>query len=151
MTSSSGKKIEDLFEAPIIQDPRYKDIESNNESTGESAASSSASEGPSVPGIIEELVSCETPVNCNEVDIVNRPQECSEAQHLLSILKNLEELYEEQLAKVQKLLKESQNSLFSTCDTDVGGCNVTQHKISTIDHPLINQYSRFASFKERRS
>ncbi|GBM35593.1 hypothetical protein AVEN_177671-1, partial [Araneus ventricosus] len=39
-------------------------LESNTEPAGESATSSSASEEPSVPGTTEELLSCETPVNC---------------------------------------------------------------------------------------
>ncbi|GBM90626.1 hypothetical protein AVEN_192444-1 [Araneus ventricosus] len=43
--------------------------ESNTEPSGESAASSSASE-LSVPGTIEELVSCEIPVNCSEGESV---------------------------------------------------------------------------------
>ncbi|GBN31610.1 hypothetical protein AVEN_105605-1 [Araneus ventricosus] len=40
--------------------------ESNTEPADESAASSSASEETSVPGTTEELVSCETPLNCSE-------------------------------------------------------------------------------------
>ncbi|GBN86310.1 hypothetical protein AVEN_154611-1 [Araneus ventricosus] len=44
--------------------------ESNTEPDGESAASSSASEEPSVSGTIEKLVSCETPVNCSESESV---------------------------------------------------------------------------------
>ncbi|GBL79950.1 hypothetical protein AVEN_28989-1 [Araneus ventricosus] len=40
--------------------------ESNTEPSGESAASSSASEESSVTGTTEELVSCEAPVNCSE-------------------------------------------------------------------------------------
>ncbi|GBN34687.1 putative mitochondrial protein AtMg00860 [Araneus ventricosus] len=42
---------------------------------------------------------------------------------------------------VRKLVKEFQN-LFSTCDTDVGRCNMTQHRINTGDHPPIKQYPR---------
>ncbi|GBM55967.1 hypothetical protein AVEN_240571-1 [Araneus ventricosus] len=44
-----------------------QEIQSNTEPAGESAASSSASEEPSVPRTIEELMKCETPVNCSEV------------------------------------------------------------------------------------
>ncbi|GBN42093.1 hypothetical protein AVEN_177213-1, partial [Araneus ventricosus] len=44
--------------------------EGNTEPAGESAASSSASEEPSVPGTTEELVSSETPVNCSEGESV---------------------------------------------------------------------------------
>ncbi|GBL89070.1 hypothetical protein AVEN_255209-1 [Araneus ventricosus] len=44
--------------------------ESNTAPAGESAASSSASEEPSVPGTTEELVSCETPVNCSDGESV---------------------------------------------------------------------------------
>ncbi|GBN56960.1 hypothetical protein AVEN_217511-1 [Araneus ventricosus] len=40
--------------------------ESYTAPAGEAAASSSASEEPSVPGTTEEIVSCETPVNCSE-------------------------------------------------------------------------------------
>ncbi|GBN46575.1 hypothetical protein AVEN_268211-1 [Araneus ventricosus] len=67
------------------------------------------------------------------VDIVSRPQEFSEA-HLPTILENLEILNEEQRREVRKLLKEFQN-LFSTCDADVGRCNMTQHRINAGDHP----------------
>ncbi|GBO05136.1 hypothetical protein AVEN_265265-1 [Araneus ventricosus] len=45
------------------------------------------------------------------------------------------------MATVRKLLKEFQN-LFSTCDADVGRCNMTQHRINTGDHPPIKQYRR---------
>ncbi|GBN12509.1 hypothetical protein AVEN_17638-1 [Araneus ventricosus] len=58
------------------------------------------------------------------VDIFARPQEFSEAQHLLSILESLEILNEEQQRAVRKLLKEFQN-LFLTCDAYVGHCNMT--------------------------
>ncbi|GBL79619.1 hypothetical protein AVEN_218347-1 [Araneus ventricosus] len=61
------------------------------------------------------------------VDIVARPQEFSGAQHLPSILENLEILNEKQRSEVRKLFKEFQN-LFSTCDADVGHCNMTQHR-----------------------
>ncbi|GBN23591.1 hypothetical protein AVEN_50874-2 [Araneus ventricosus] len=40
--------------------------ESNTEPAGESVASSPVSEEPPVPGTTDELVSCETPVNCSE-------------------------------------------------------------------------------------
>ncbi|GBL73174.1 hypothetical protein AVEN_159248-1 [Araneus ventricosus] len=40
--------------------------ESNTEPVGKSAASSSAAQEPSVPGTIEELVSCETRVYCSD-------------------------------------------------------------------------------------
>ncbi|GBN92191.1 hypothetical protein AVEN_255381-1 [Araneus ventricosus] len=60
------------------------------------------------------------------VDIVARPQEFSGAQHLQSTLENLQILNEEQRTAVKKLLNEFQD-LFSTCDADVGRCNMTQH------------------------
>ncbi|GBM39276.1 Transposon Ty3-I Gag-Pol polyprotein [Araneus ventricosus] len=75
------------------------------------------------------------------VDIVVRPQEFSEAQHLSSILESLEMLNEKQRREVRKLLKEFQN-LLSTCDADAGHCNMTQHRINTGDHPPIKQYPR---------
>ncbi|GBN10299.1 Retrovirus-related Pol polyprotein from transposon 297, partial [Araneus ventricosus] len=70
-----------------------------------------------------------------------RPQEFSGEQHLPSSLDNLEILDEGQRTAVRKLLKEFQN-LFSTCDADVGRCNMTQHRINTGDHPPIKQYPR---------
>ncbi|GBM70786.1 hypothetical protein AVEN_127334-1 [Araneus ventricosus] len=75
------------------------------------------------------------------VDIFARSQKFSGAQHLPSTLENLKILNEEQRTAVRKLLKEFQN-LFSTCDTDVGRCNMTQHRINTGDHPPIKQYPR---------
>ncbi|GBM94016.1 Retrovirus-related Pol polyprotein from transposon 297 [Araneus ventricosus] len=57
------------------------------------------------------------------------------------ILESLEILDEKQRREVRKLLKEFQN-LFSTCDADVGHCNMTQHRVNTGDHPLIEQYPR---------
>ncbi|GBM66435.1 Transposon Ty3-I Gag-Pol polyprotein [Araneus ventricosus] len=75
------------------------------------------------------------------VDIVVRPQEFSGEHYLPSSLDNLEILDEGQRAAVRKLLKEFQN-LFSTCDADVGRCNMTQHRINTGDHPPIKQYPR---------
>ncbi|GBN48060.1 Transposon Ty3-G Gag-Pol polyprotein, partial [Araneus ventricosus] len=75
------------------------------------------------------------------VDIVARPQEFSTAQHLQSTLENLQILNEEQRTAVKKLLNEFQD-LFSTCDADVGRCNMTQHRINTGDHPPIKQYPR---------
>ncbi|GBN12768.1 Retrovirus-related Pol polyprotein from transposon 297, partial [Araneus ventricosus] len=75
------------------------------------------------------------------VDIVARPQEFSGAQHLQSTLENLQILNEEQRTAVKKLLNEFQD-LFSTCDADVGRCNMTQHRINTGDHPPIKQYPR---------
>ncbi|GBN46545.1 Retrovirus-related Pol polyprotein from transposon 297, partial [Araneus ventricosus] len=75
------------------------------------------------------------------VDIVARPQEFSETQHLSSILESLEMLNEKQRREVRKLLKEFQN-LFPTCDADVGHCNMTQHTIDRGDHPPIKQYPR---------
>ncbi|GBO17450.1 Transposon Ty3-I Gag-Pol polyprotein [Araneus ventricosus] len=91
------------------------------------------------PKILDEgavIATCE-PV----VDIVVRPQEFSGEQHLPSSLDNLEILDEGQRTAVRKLLKEFQN-LFSTCDADVGRCNMTQHRINTGDHPPIKQYPR---------
>ncbi|GBN12405.1 Retrovirus-related Pol polyprotein from transposon 297, partial [Araneus ventricosus] len=64
------------------------------------------------------------------VDIVARPQEFSGAQHLQSTMENLQILNEEQRTAVKKLLNEFQE-LFSTCDADVGRCNMTQHRINT--------------------
>ncbi|GBO24268.1 Retrovirus-related Pol polyprotein from transposon 297 [Araneus ventricosus] len=75
------------------------------------------------------------------VDIVARPQEFSGAQHLQSTLENLQILNEEQRTAVKKLLNEFQD-LFSTCDADVGRCNMTQHRINTGNHPPIKQYPR---------
>ncbi|GBN83820.1 Retrovirus-related Pol polyprotein from transposon 297 [Araneus ventricosus] len=75
------------------------------------------------------------------VDIVARPQEFSESLRLPSILENLEGLNEEQRTAVKELLQEFQN-LFSTSDSDVGRCNMTQHRINTGNHPPIKQYPR---------
>ncbi|GBL63530.1 Transposon Ty3-I Gag-Pol polyprotein [Araneus ventricosus] len=75
------------------------------------------------------------------VDNVARPQEFSGAQHLPSTLENFQILNEEQRTAVRKLLNAFQN-LFSTCDADVGRCNMTQHRINTGDHPPIKQYPR---------
>ncbi|GBN11740.1 Transposon Ty3-I Gag-Pol polyprotein [Araneus ventricosus] len=74
-------------------------------------------------------------------DIVARPQEFSESLRLPSILENLERLNEEQRTAVKELLQEFQN-LFSTSDSDVGRCNMTQHRINTGNHPPIKQYPR---------
>ncbi|GBM81628.1 Retrovirus-related Pol polyprotein from transposon 297 [Araneus ventricosus] len=75
------------------------------------------------------------------VDIVARPQEFSESLRLPSILENLEDLNEEQRTAVKELLQGVQ-SLFSTSDSDVGRCNMTQHRINTVNHPPIKQYPR---------
>ncbi|GBO02629.1 hypothetical protein AVEN_37972-1 [Araneus ventricosus] len=75
------------------------------------------------------------------VDIVARPQEFSESLRLPSILENLEGRNEEQRTAVKELLQEFQN-LFSTSDSDVGRCNMTQHRINTGNHPPIKQYPR---------
>ncbi|GBN90817.1 Retrovirus-related Pol polyprotein from transposon 297 [Araneus ventricosus] len=75
------------------------------------------------------------------VDIVAIPQEFSESLRLPSILENLEGLNEEQRTAVKELLQEFQN-LFSTSDSDVGRCNMTQHRINTGNHPPIKQYPR---------
>ncbi|GBN25970.1 Retrovirus-related Pol polyprotein from transposon 17.6, partial [Araneus ventricosus] len=75
------------------------------------------------------------------VDIVARPQEFSESLRLPSILENLEGLNEEQRTAVKELLQEFQN-LFSTSDSDVGRCNMTQHRINTGNHSPIKQYPR---------
>ncbi|GBM64115.1 Retrovirus-related Pol polyprotein from transposon 297, partial [Araneus ventricosus] len=75
------------------------------------------------------------------VDIVARPQEFSGAQHLQSTLENLQILNEEQRTAVRKLLNEFKD-LFSISDTDVGRCNMTQHRINTGGHPPIKQYPR---------
>ncbi|GBO45434.1 Retrovirus-related Pol polyprotein from transposon 297 [Araneus ventricosus] len=75
------------------------------------------------------------------VDIVARPQEFSESLRFPSILENLEGLNEEQRTAVKELLQEFQN-LFSTSDSDVGRCNMTQHRINIGNHPPIKQYPR---------
>ncbi|GBN04183.1 Retrovirus-related Pol polyprotein from transposon 297 [Araneus ventricosus] len=75
------------------------------------------------------------------VDIVARPQEFSESLRLPSILDNLEGLNEEQRAGVRELIQECQN-LFSTSDSGVGRCNMTQHIINTSNHSPIKQYPR---------
>ncbi|GBM78488.1 hypothetical protein AVEN_176818-1 [Araneus ventricosus] len=75
------------------------------------------------------------------VDIVARPQEFSESLRLPSILENLEGLNEEQRTVVRELFQEFHN-LFSTSDSDLGLCNMTQHRINTGNHPLIKQYPR---------
>ncbi|GFT76011.1 transposon Ty3-I Gag-Pol polyprotein [Nephila pilipes] len=75
------------------------------------------------------------------VDIVARPQEFSGEHPIHSILENLKGLNEDQRTVLQKLLQEFRN-LFSTCDADVGHCNVIQHKINTGDHPPITQNRR---------
>ncbi|GBN85984.1 hypothetical protein AVEN_70712-1 [Araneus ventricosus] len=75
------------------------------------------------------------------VDIVTRSQEFSESLRLPSILENLEGLNEEQRTVVKELLQEFQN-LFSNSDSDVGRCNMTQHRINTGNHPPIKQYPR---------
>ncbi|GBM40817.1 Retrovirus-related Pol polyprotein from transposon 412 [Araneus ventricosus] len=75
------------------------------------------------------------------VDIVARPQEFFESLYLTSIFENLEGLNEEQRTAVKELLQEFQN-LFSTSDSDVGRCNMTQHRINTGNHPPIKKYPR---------
>ncbi|GBO45355.1 Retrovirus-related Pol polyprotein from transposon 297, partial [Araneus ventricosus] len=75
------------------------------------------------------------------VDIIAPPQEFSESLRLPSILENLEGLNEEQRTAVKELLQVFQN-LFSTSDSDVGRCNVTQHRMNTDNHPPIKQYAR---------
>ncbi|GBN58215.1 Retrovirus-related Pol polyprotein from transposon 297 [Araneus ventricosus] len=75
------------------------------------------------------------------MDIVARPQEFSESLRPPSILENLEGLNEAQRAIVRELLQEFQN-LFSASDSDVGRCNMTQHRINTGNHPPIKQYPR---------
>ncbi|GBN56664.1 Retrovirus-related Pol polyprotein from transposon 297, partial [Araneus ventricosus] len=75
------------------------------------------------------------------VDIVARPQEFSESLRLPLILENLEGLNEEQRTAVKELLQEFQN-FFSNSDSDVGRCNMTQHRINTGNHPPIKQYPR---------
>ncbi|GBM41002.1 Retrovirus-related Pol polyprotein from transposon 412 [Araneus ventricosus] len=82
------------------------------------------------------IVTCE-PV----VDIVARPQEFSESLFLPSILENLEGLNEEQRTAVKELLQEFQN-LFFTSDSDVGQCNMIQHRINRGNHPPFKQYPR---------
>ncbi|KAF8789986.1 hypothetical protein HNY73_005077 [Argiope bruennichi] len=84
------------------------------------------------------------------VDIVARPQEFSGKQPIQSILENIEGLNEDQRIALQKLFQEFQH-LFSTCDADVGRCNVTQHKINTGDHPPIKQYPRRLPLARKKS
>ncbi|KAF8785556.1 hypothetical protein HNY73_011077 [Argiope bruennichi] len=74
------------------------------------------------------------------VDIVARPQEFS-GTHPPIILENIEGHDEQQQRDARKLFNEFQ-SLFSTCDSDVGRCNMAQHRIDTGDHPQIKQYLR---------
>ncbi|GBM84010.1 hypothetical protein AVEN_110140-1 [Araneus ventricosus] len=50
-------------------------------------------------------------------------------------------LNEEQRTTVRKLHNEFQN-LVSTCDVDVGRCNMAKHRINAGDHPEIKQYPR---------
>ncbi|GBL83022.1 hypothetical protein AVEN_165258-1 [Araneus ventricosus] len=83
------------------------------------------------------------------VDIVTRPQEFSESLRLPSILENLEGLNEEQRATVRELLQEFQN-LFSASDSDVGRCNITQHRINTGNCPPIKQYPRRSIYSKER-
>ncbi|GBM05469.1 hypothetical protein AVEN_94763-1 [Araneus ventricosus] len=73
------------------------------------------------------------------LDIVDRPEEFSEAQHIQPTLENFQILNEEQRTEIRKLLKEFQN-LFSTCDADVGRCNMTQHRVNKCHHPPIKKY-----------
>ncbi|GBM10181.1 Retrovirus-related Pol polyprotein from transposon 412 [Araneus ventricosus] len=82
------------------------------------------------------IATCEPVVN-----IVARPQEFSESLRLPSILENLEVLNEEQQIAVKELFQEFQH-LFSTSDSDVGRCNMTQHRINIGNHPPIKQYPR---------
>ncbi|GBN56996.1 Transposon Ty3-I Gag-Pol polyprotein [Araneus ventricosus] len=48
---------------------------------------------------------------------------------------------EKQRTTMRKLLQEFQN-LLPTSDSDVGRCNMTQHRINTGNHPPIKQYPR---------
>ncbi|GBM32909.1 Retrovirus-related Pol polyprotein from transposon 412 [Araneus ventricosus] len=82
------------------------------------------------------IATCET-----VMDIVARPHEFSEPLRLPSILENLEGLNEEQRTAVRELLQDFQN-LFSTSDSDVSRCNMTQHRFNIGNHPLIKQYQR---------
>ncbi|GBN04799.1 hypothetical protein AVEN_49297-1 [Araneus ventricosus] len=75
------------------------------------------------------------------VDIVARPRQFFKSLRLPSILENLEGLNEEQRTAVRVLLQLFQN-LFSTSDSDVGRCNMIQHRINTGNHPPIKQYPR---------
>ncbi|GFS86976.1 retrovirus-related Pol polyprotein from transposon 412 [Nephila pilipes] len=78
------------------------------------------------------------------VDIVARPQGFSGEHPSHSILENLEGLNEDQRTALQKLLQEFRN-LFSTCDADIGHCNVIQYKINTARplHKLTEAKSNF--------
>ncbi|GBN57088.1 Transposon Ty3-I Gag-Pol polyprotein [Araneus ventricosus] len=82
------------------------------------------------------------------VDIVARTQEFSESLRLPSILENLEGLNEEQRTAVKELLQEIQN-LFSTSDSDVGRCNMTQHRINAGNHPPIKKFRRRLSLSKK--
>ncbi|GBM91058.1 Retrovirus-related Pol polyprotein from transposon 297, partial [Araneus ventricosus] len=62
------------------------------------------------------------------------------------VLKNFSE--SQQRTTVRKLLQEFQN-LFSSSDSDVGRCNMTQHKINTGNHPSMKQYPRRLSLAKK--
>ncbi|GBM01127.1 hypothetical protein AVEN_27227-1 [Araneus ventricosus] len=74
-------------------------------------------------------------------DIVARPQEFSESLCLPTFLGNIEEFNEDQRTAVRELLQEFQ-ILFSSSDSDVSRCNITQHRINIGNHPPIKQYPR---------
>ncbi|GBN71270.1 hypothetical protein AVEN_151682-1 [Araneus ventricosus] len=59
----------------------------------------------------------------------------NESLHLLSILENPEGLNEDQRTAAREKLQEFQD-LFSTSDSDVDRCNMTQHRINTEDWKL---------------
>ncbi|GFT57900.1 transposon Ty3-I Gag-Pol polyprotein [Nephila pilipes] len=82
------------------------------------------------------------------VDIVTRPQEFSGEHPFHSILENLEGLNEDQRTALQKLLQEFRN-LFSTCDADVGHCNVIQHKINTVGKTFEEHLSNIRKVVQR--
>ncbi|GBM63005.1 hypothetical protein AVEN_102321-1, partial [Araneus ventricosus] len=75
------------------------------------------------------------------VDIVARPQEFSEAQHLPLSLENFEGLDKKQRSALRELLQEFQN-FFSTSDSNLDCCNMTQHRINTVNDSPIKQYPR---------
>ncbi|GFU48754.1 retrovirus-related Pol polyprotein from transposon opus [Nephila pilipes] len=82
------------------------------------------------------------------VDIVARLQEFSGEQPIQSILENLEGLNEDQRTELQKLLQEFRN-LFSTCDADVGLCNMTQLKINTVGKTFEEHFSNIRKVFQR--
>ncbi|GBM14975.1 hypothetical protein AVEN_62180-1, partial [Araneus ventricosus] len=61
-------------------------------------------------------------------------------------LKNFSE--SQQRTTVREFLQEFQN-LFSSSDSDVGRCSMTQHRIKTGNHPSLKQYPRRLSLAKK--